>query len=245
VLRTASIESNAHPGAGDRVVLLLHGYNPTSTSTDCGRTFDHMVARMRQAGVSERMVKVGYYSGDRGCDVSLRSYGGFDDRGSWKEIAKALSAYIRVEYTARGVAVDVVGHSMGGLIIRAAVLGAQIHEPGFSTPIDVRNVVTLGTPHDGAAWYSKLCRLGQCSSLRPGSSDITWLNQDGHPQGLRGTEFTVIASRVDRVTPDPSGLHMDLPASHKITYCCVAHAGDGGYLHDEGTIARSAKALLK
>ena len=38
---------------------------------------------------------------------------------------------------------------------------------------------------------------------------------------------------------------MDLPAGHKAMYCCVAHAGSGGYLRDDGVIARSAQALLK
>jgi len=54
-------------GAGDPV-LLIHGYNATSNSTDCGENFDWMIDRLREQGFTGPMVKVGFYSGDKHCE---------------------------------------------------------------------------------------------------------------------------------------------------------------------------------
>jgi hypothetical protein len=226
-----------------KAVLFVHGYNATSSSTDCGGEFNQMRDQLRAEGFTGSMERVGFYSGDTNCDVNLRSYGGFSDSSSWKQIAKALSHHISTQYTSRGVAVDVVGYSMGGLIARGAVWGSQKGESGFSAPIDVEDVVTLGSPHNGAAWYSNLCLWGQCTSLKPGSSDLNWLNQNGNPQGRYGTEFTVIASNGDWVVPTSSGLHMSLPASNKVTYCCTPHTGSGNYMRSAPVVTRAGSAL--
>lgn len=226
-----------------KVVLFVHGYNPTSNATDCGDNFDQMIGQMRAEGFTGQMVKVGYYSGDYNCDVNLRSYGSFGDSSSWKAIAKAFSTYVYNRYTSQGIAVDVVGYSMGGLISRGAVWGAQKQESGFAPPIDVEDVVTLGTPHNGAAWYSYLCLWGQCASLKPGATDLNWLNQNGNPQGRNGTEFSTIASNGDSVTPTSSGLYMAIPASNKVTYCCTPHTGSTNYMHTAAVVTRSGNAL--
>ena len=47
-----------------KTVLFVHGYNPTSTNTNCGGDFDTMISQMRSDGFTGSMVKVGYYSGD-------------------------------------------------------------------------------------------------------------------------------------------------------------------------------------
>ena len=224
-------------------VLLVHGYNATSNSTNCGANFDTMIAQLRSQGFTGPMVRVGFYSGDVNCDVNLRSYGSFSDSSSWRQIAKAMSHYVHSQYTSRGVAVDIVGYSMGGLIGRGAVWGAQKAESGFSAPIDVEDVVTLGTPHNGAAWYSSLCLWGQCTSLKPGATDLAWLNQNGNPQGRYGTEFTTIASNGDWVVPTSSALHMSLAASNKVTYCCTPHTGSGNYMRSASVVTRSGNAL--
>ena len=224
-------------------VLLVHGYNATSNSTNCGADFDTMIAQLRSQGFTGPMVRVGFYSGDVNCDVNLRSYGSFGDSSSWKQIAKALSHYVSREYTSRGVAVDIVGYSMGGLIGRGAVWGAQKAESGFSAPIDVEDVVTLGTPHNGAAWYSSLCLWGQCTSLKPGATDLSWLNQNGNPQGRFGTEFTTIGSNGDAVTPTSSAHYMSIPSTNKTTYCCTPHTGSSNYMHTSSIITRSDAAL--
>ncbi len=226
-----------------KAVLFVHGYNATSSSTDCGGEFNTMRDQLRAEGFTGSMVRVGFYSRDTNCDVNLRSYGSFSDSSSWKQIAKALSHYISSQYTSRGVAVDVVGYSMGGLIARGAVWGSQKGESGFSASIDVEDVVTLGSPHNGAAWYSHLCLWGQCATLKPGASDLNWLNQNGNPQGRYGTEFTTIASNGDWVVPTSSGLYMSLPASNKVTYCCTPHTGSGNYMRSASVVTRSGNAL--
>ncbi len=48
--------------------------------------------------------------------------------------------------------VDVVGHSMGGLIVRGAVYGSSASQAGFSQPLMVEEAVMLAAPHDGAAF---------------------------------------------------------------------------------------------
>lgn len=224
-------------------VLFVHGYNPTSSSTDCGGDFDQMIGQLRSQGFTGPMVKVGFYSGDVNCNVNLRSYGSFGDSSSWKAISKALSSYIQSQYTSRGIAVDVVGYSMGGLIARGAVWGTQKAESGFGATIDVEDVVTLGTPHNGAAWYSNLCLWGQCSSLKPGSTDLSWLNQNRNPQGRYGTEFTTVASNGDWVVPTSSAHYMTLPAANEVTYCCTSHTGSGNYMHTSTVITRAGDGL--
>jgi hypothetical protein len=231
--------AQARTDTRSKPVLLVHGYNPTSNSTDCGGDFNQMISELRGQGFTGPMVRVGFYSGDVNCDVNLRSYGSFGNSSSWREIAKALSQYIARVYP--GQAVDVVGYSMGGLIARGAVHGSQRGEAGFARAIDVEDVVTLGTPHNGAAWYSNLCLFGQCATLKPGASDLNWLNLNGNPQDANGTEFTVVGSNGDWVVPTSSALFMTTPI--KVTYCCTPHTGGGNYMHTSAVIARSANAL--
>lgn len=223
-------------------VLFVHGYS-LYDGTDCGGDFDRMISTLRGQGFSGSMVKVGFYTGDTNCNVNLRSWGNFSNSSSWKEISKALSRYIHTTYTSRGIAVDVVGYSMGGLIARGAVYGSSIGESGFSAPIDVEDVVTLGTPHNGAAWYSNFCLWGQCSTLKPGSRDLNWLNRNGNPQGRYGTEFTAIGSNGDWVVSASSATYMSLPTGRKVVYANVPHTGSSNYMKDTTVITRAGYAL--
>ena len=113
--------ASAYTANKSKVVLFIHGYNPTSNSTDCGGDFDRMIGQLRSEGFTGAMVKVGFYSGDTNCNVNLRNYGSFSNSSSWKAISKAFSAYVYSQYTSQGIAVDVVGYSMGGLIARGGV----------------------------------------------------------------------------------------------------------------------------
>jgi hypothetical protein len=62
-----------------------------------------------------------------------------------------LAWYIHDVNTAEGTPVDVVAHSMGGLVIRSALAFSFVGNTfGYpTTPLKVRRVVTVGTPHLG------------------------------------------------------------------------------------------------
>ena len=71
--------------------------------------------------------------------------------------------------------VDLIGHSMGGLIIRAYLSGKQA-VGGFKPPPAhrVRKVITLATPHYGAANLVALAPVdAQTKAMTPGS-DFLW-----------------------------------------------------------------------
>lgn len=237
--------AEAHTANRSKVVLFVHGYNPTSNSTDCGATFDRMIGQLRSEGFTGRTVRVGFYSGDVNCDVNLRNYGSFSNSSSWKSVSKAFSTYVYREYTSKGIAVDIVGYSMGGLIARGGVYGSSIRESGFSAPIDVEDVVTLGTPHRGAAWYSNLCFFGQCSSLKPGAADIDWVNRNGNPQGRFGTDWTNVGSNGDWVTPASSGTSMSIASTAKVIYASVPHTGSSNYMGNRTVTTRTGLGLAE
>lgn len=225
-------------------VLLIHGW-ATGGATDCGSTFDRMISQMKGEGFTGPFIKVGFYTGDTNCTMSLRSWGTFDNGSSWVELSKALSKYIYATYTSKGKAVDVVGYSMGGNIVRGALQGTSAKASGFSAPIKVEDVVTFGAPFDGAAWYSSLCLWGQCSTLKPGADAIDWLDQNGNPQGVDGTEFTIFGSEGDAVTPVDSALQMSIPTARKIRYTDVPHTGSDNYMGRPAIVTRADQALEK
>lgn len=227
-------------------ILLVHGWSATGGSS-CSSTFDPMISRLQAQGFTGPFVKVGFYTGDVGCDMTLRDWGAFENGSSWKEIAKAFSHYVATTYTAQGISVDAVGYSMGGNIVRGAVYGSSTGQGGFSAPILVEDVVTLGATHDGAAWFSSFCLWGQCATLKPGAADIVWLNEDMDPQGAgaKGTEWTVIGSDADAVTPTASATHMDVPPERKVVYTDVPHTGADNYMGRDDVVARSGKALAE
>lgn len=227
--------------AKNRVVIMVHGYSAFGNGVNCANSFNTLKSSLRSAGFTGPMVTVAFYDSDTGCDVDMRSWDtGLSNSSSWKTIAKAFSKYVHATYTQKGIAVDVVGHSMGGLIIRGAVYGAEKGESGFSPPLLVEDGVTLAGPHDGAAWYSNGCFWGQCSTLKPGSGDLNWLNQNGNPQGAKGTEWTVLGSTNDDVVPDESALFMSVPAARRVKYTNLEHSD---YHHNATSVARIAKAL--
>jgi hypothetical protein len=205
-----------------------------------------MMSWMQSAGFNGTMRKIGYYNGDTNCDVNLHSYGSYGETDSWKTIAAAFSKYVYTTYTSKGITVDVVGYSMGGLVTRGAVYGAQTGAAGFSSPINVSDAVTLGTPHDGAAWYVNGCWSAQCQSMAQGSTDLNWLNQNGNPQGTTGTTWTNFGSHNDDVVPWQSAIHMSVPIDHQVVWDNVSHTGaccHPNYMHSWDVVNRAGSGI--
>jgi uncharacterized protein (TIGR03437 family) len=133
-------------------------------------------------------------------------------RPSIEEMADALGARIAAINAPQ---VDIVSHSMGGLIVRAYLAG-KLSTPGaFAPPANhkVRKAVFLATPHFGPGLAPILLQFGgsdpQVRQLIPGSRFIydlaTW-NQGG--DDLRGVDAISVAGSVtggtDGLVPVPS-----------------------------------------
>jgi hypothetical protein len=229
-----------------RPVLLVHGFS-LSSSVDCSSTWSQDISWLQSEGFTGPFVKVGYYSGDSNCDVNLHNYGSYGDQDSWKSIAAAFSHYVYDNYTSRGVAVQAIGYSMGGLVVRGAIYGAQSGASGFSVPINISDVTSWGSPYNGAAWYAQFCFWStQCQSMVQGSSDLDWLNQNGDPQGSAGTNWTVMGSNNDDVVPASSAVDMSVPANNSIVWDNISHTGvccHPSYLQSWDVLNRTAAAL--
>ena len=241
-LVAASTACQPREARKDRVVIFLHGWSAFGNGVNCAGSFGNLESSLRSAGFTGDMVTIAYYDSDTNCDVDLRDWGSISNSTVWKDLAKVFSDYVYETYTRRGISVDVVGHSMGGLIVRGAVLGSSRGESGFSPPLKIEDAVTLAAPHDGAAWYSTGCLWGQCSQLKPGASDLDWLNTDGNPGGAQGTEWTAFGSNSDDVVPADSALFMSLPAEREIRYSSLEHSD---YQQNATSQARIAKALAE
>ena len=108
-------------------------------------------------------------------------------------LAREVDGVLRETGSAR---VDLVGHSMGGLVIRAFLAEASNHEA-------VRRVVTLGTPHAG----SKLAvfAVGRARrELLPGSPFLASLNAGGAQAPPHGHLFAIYSIADNMVLPNKS-----------------------------------------
>ena len=124
----------AFPDATDRVVVFLHGLCENESHWNRGRD-------QHRTTYGEALAAEGW------TPVFLRANTGLGLR----ENGAALSALMQHLVEEWSVAVDriaLVGHSMGGLVMRAAgAVASEVEQPWTAL---VTDVVTLGTPHLGA-----------------------------------------------------------------------------------------------
>jgi len=227
-------------------VVYVHGYNAFGDGANCNM-WNSMDNTLRAWGLTGPKVTFRYYFGDSNCTHAAESYGAnvhyypgsttFDRYVRIEHLGYRLAWMIYTEFSSKGITVDVVSHSMGGLITRYALTQIQRNHPEFPPYLYVEDSVTLGTPHAGTGW-ANWCWTTQCSQMRPGSSFINWLATYGpNPQADGGTDWTAIASYDDEIVSEGSGVSMS--AAHKVQYLGSADVGHGDYYVDT-TDARTA-----
>jgi hypothetical protein len=109
--------------------------------------------------------------------VPVTAYGPADAGGELQRSGNRLRALLEdIDRAHPGVPVDVVAHSQGGVVARAALAGAP-------RPPPVEHLVTLGSPHDGTDLATANAALGASEVGRAGVSVLAWAS-DG---GLDGT----------------------------------------------------------
>lgn len=151
-----------------------------------------------------------------------------DNLGKWSHNTSAyiqhlgyhFAWYIWDHYSSQGVTVDIVAHSMGGLITGYMLAKVQQNKGDTSAqrPIKdfpgylyVEDVATMGTPHSGT---DRTCWVGnpqQAEQMCFSDRDILldWMGDTNYPGGARaldpqgrgGTDWTLIGSFHDQNVP--------------------------------------------
>ncbi len=150
----------AHSACANPVVW-LHGWNSD------GSLWDDLQSRMvKSAGASSAdFLTLSYYGGELG----------FSTDTPIEEVAAAVARRIQDFHDSCGERVDVVCHSMGGLVFRSLIAQECLADPSI-----VRRYVAIGTPHYGqdasASYQAKQMKYG---------SDFLWrLGEAWHFNGL-------------------------------------------------------------
>jgi len=199
-------------------IYWVHGIDwRGAASADC-KQWNAAISRYKSLGAKGAQRTVAYYTKDKNCNTRIGKFP--NHSGNLDDIGKALAWDIYNRYTKKNKSVDAVGHSMGGLIIRAAITGVQKKLKGWPPRLYVEDVVTISTPHTG----SKLafgCG-GQCNDLIPGSSFLKWLSKN--PQSTQGTDWTLIGAGDDDAVDWKSAVSTNsksagwMSAGHKVVF---------------------------
>lgn len=268
ILPGAAPASDASPvgGAGATtpppppVIILVHGY--VNGADKCPglnlakvwrNAEDHLAARLGVTGAL--VLPISYYKCDiKGVDITgsgpgtdhplIRTEGsdkpraGHTQQVSITRVAQDLAWFIHNQFTQRGQQVYVVGHSMGGLIIREALRRVQARDHLFPPSLDVPRVLTMSTPHDG--WASSCNKNTQCREMAPGSAFLSELQTNPSPQGMAGTTWwamgTIGELAANGTTVPCDGIPTDsataIDGVHLVyTKPCYRH---GAYVNDQG-----------
>ncbi|MEU6672156.1 hypothetical protein [Streptomyces sp. NPDC046727] len=200
----------------DRPVFFVKGYTPGDT---CGAKWNSAAKLFNRSGWKGTLHRVGFYEeDDAGCDVRIDPQRKGTVDTSLKVLGRGLAWEIYNRYSARGQTVDLVGHSMGGLIIRAALAGYAKGDPDWPPVLLVEDAVNLGTPQK-AARLSGVCLSNlQCREMYyPNGAFRRWLGPT-LAQAQGGTDWTLIGSNADGTVSAGNAAPTDVGAQHLVRY---------------------------
>lgn len=246
VLHAFGLGGDGGPAPANPVVF-VHGLDLRGRSGQSGAQWNTMIDRFMDWGWDGDLRTVGYYEGDTEFDEDISNSGkpdttegvhalanggpnehtGGDDDDQHnkntdiRHLAYHWAWYVSERFTSQDIPIDVVAHSMGGLIVRYAIQRVEDGDPDFPSRLLVEDVVTLGTPHGGTNTAGACFRatgVGQCEQTRRNASFIRWLgNHAIYPQAEGGTDWTAIGSDDDGKM-QPHRTAADFGADHKAVY---------------------------
>ncbi|MFX1571040.1 MAG: LamG-like jellyroll fold domain-containing protein [Promethearchaeota archaeon] len=154
--------SHGEPGPPDRHLLLVHGWTGNSHGWDELVTYDPFMIYY-----GNNINAIDYYGDHAGCEPE------FSDVTLYTQIETIgmnLKDYILANYQA-GDVLDILAHSMGGLVTRACIKNHYqiIKDHG----ITIKHIGTAGTPNHGVVWASLLMALS-----------VTWTGVIGGTQAI-------------------------------------------------------------
>src|SRR3989442_3078994 len=171
---------NSQTSSTSDPILLIHGFNGNSNSTDCNADWGTAKAFIQSSSLpgirwTGPVVEVGYYSQDTNCtdgngqNVNLSTlhsdwrthcikYDGTKESvvgtngESIRHLACEFAWYIYDTYTQYGTNVRIGAYSMGGLITRYAIYAVHNQLSSFPSSLDISHVVDFDTPNGGATF---------------------------------------------------------------------------------------------
>lgn len=129
-----------------------------------------------------------------------------------------------------GERIDVVAHSMGGVILRRVLA----EHPDLAAAVG--RIVTLGSPHRGTAAVRDVFGAPEYRQLEPGSAFLARL--PAFDESAPRSEVTTFATRRDYVVYPVSTSH--LPGTREIDLTTVSHPG---LITERGVIRRVVEVL--
>jgi hypothetical protein len=230
-------------------VLFLHGVitSPTCSGENTGKTAAPMAGVLKANGIPGPVIGIDYYCGDSGGVSDLNAGGpsttayptsNYSVQTSIERLSLDLMWFIYTRYSSTGFPVDIVAHSMGGLIARYGLEQVSARNPSFPPLVIIPKIVTISSPFDGvdvapspmtAAEYSKVwCgTYVECSEMVPGSPFLTALHADASPQGGgSGTSWTTLGGSPKDIMTDKSSSDVG-----HATHVCYYDKTKPGYGH--------------
>lgn len=210
----------------NKPVYFIHGYDlglQPAISSYWGTMINDFLKDGSPAKLTGSAITWCYYTKLTGCTVNI----GGTQQVPIKTVAQALAWDIYYRYSQYGIAVDLVGHSMGGLVAKAALTGVNRGDTGFPPYLYVEDGVTIATPNAGLTSLAALaCIVGgsivpQCADMRSSSDFMAWVS--GAPASRIHTDWTFIGSDDDRVILTETAVPNSVLAGHKVVY-------DGGQM---------------
>ncbi|MGP3955878.1 esterase/lipase family protein [Nonomuraea sp. 3N208] len=230
--------AHAAPGRADgkRITVLVHGFD-READVNCAGGWKSAKDLLTANGWTN-VYTFGYYTGATNCDVKVD--GTTDTR--IQEVGRQLAWTVYYYWSGHGVAIDIMAHSMGGLVSRAAIEGVRRYgaavsaadlpqlasladvgtaawPSGWPPYLYIEDIVTLGTPHKGISGVLEACALTheQCSDMREGSGFLSWLG--GLKSSEMGTDYTLLGSGYDDTVSGESAVKSwDSDVSHAAVY---------------------------
>lgn len=192
----------------DEPVYFVHGLsNPLDNGWNCNSYWGNAEVRYATLGWTAPLRTIGYYSGDSNCDVVVTNG---TTNLPIENVARSFAWWVYQHHSQFGQGVQVVGHSLGGIIVRAAITGVEQGSvnglSGFPPYLYIENVATLESPHQGGLLAAFCPSRGytQCEEIAPNSTFLKSLGWN--PQSKYGTDWTLISTEDDDMVGPFSGI---------------------------------------
>lgn len=242
VLAILALPTSAAAKDVNRPLILVHGHEADS-GVNCSSTWSDLMAHYRWFGYKAGFHPVRYYRDDTACTEfygsgsSPRIMSATSDT-KIEDIAKTFAWYVYNTFNSKGIPVNIVAHSMGGLIVRYAIDQVSRKKSGWPPYFVAPSVVTFGTPHNGIDLgpFFLGCRIvgdsGQCRQMDKSSSFIEYLRANAqNPQGGFGTWWSLAGSHADNTVDEGSAI--DMSVAYKIRWASETSIEHSDFMHEK------------